>query len=60
MASGDVPSSSQGAAMSEQEGQIWLQVLRHLMGGDTCTLVQLLLRAFGQRAPGNVFQAEPL
>lgn len=61
MASGDLPSSSQGTAMTEQEDQIWLQALRSLMGGDTHTLFQLTLWAFGQRAPGGeMFLAETL
>lgn len=46
MASGDLPSSCQGAAMSEQEGQIWFQVLKSLRGGGTCTLFQLTPWAF--------------
>lgn len=46
MAFGDLPSSSQGAAMSEQEGQIWFQVLKSFEGGGTCTLFQLTPWAF--------------
>lgn len=50
MASGDLPSSCQGAAMSEQEGRIWFQVLKSLRGGGTCTLFQLTPWAFKWRA----------